>query len=308
MIRYALRRIIFAVPVFFIIITAVFFMVRFVPGGPFDRERQLSPETLAALNAYYGLDDSLPVQYVKFLKTLSRGDLGPSYKYQNRSVTELVREKAKVSLELGGAALAIALTVGLACGAVSAMGRGRLSGALDAVSLAGICLPAFVVGPVLIWIFSLKLGWFNAMGWREARDIVLPSVTLALFYAAWIAKLFKDSEARELAKDYSRTAIAKGESPLRVAAEASRAALSPVVSYLAPAAAGMLTGSFVVESIFNIPGLGKFFISSALDSDYTMIMGCVMVYAIFIICFNILADIALALLNPRVAKELGVRK
>ena len=308
MIRYVLRRIICAVPVFFIIITAVFFMVRFVPGGPFDRERQLSPETLAALNAYYGLDDSLPVQYLRFLKNLSHGDLGPSYKYQNRSVSELVREKAKVSLRLGGAALAIALAAGLACGAVSAMGRGRLSSALDAASLAGICLPAFVVGPVLIWIFSLKLGWFNAMGWRETSDIVLPSITLALFYAAWISKLFKDSEARELAKDYSRTARAKGESAMRVAAEASKSALSPVVSYLAPAAAGMLTGSFVVESIFNIPGLGKFFISSALDSDYTMIMGCVMVYAAFIICFNILADIALALLNPRVAKELGVRK
>ena len=301
MIRYVLRRIICAVPVFFIIITAVFFMVRFVPGGPFDRERQLSPETLAALNAYYGIDDSLPVQYLRFLKNLSHGDLGPSYKYQNRSVSELVREKAKVSLKLGGAALAIALVAGLACGAVSAMGRGRLSSALDAASLAGICLPAFVVGPVLIWIFSLKLGWFNAMGWRETSDIVLPSITLALFYAAWISKLFKDSEARELAKDYSRTARAKGvREKVVIYSHAWRNALLPVITVIISWFLSIFSGSVIVETTFTLNGMGQLYYQALRNSDYELALACQMFYCVVSLVGALIMDLSYGLVDPRV--------
>jgi len=305
MMRFIISRALQALPVFFIVITAVFFMVRFVPGGPFDKEKPVSKETLAALNSYYGLDKPLGAQYVKFLGNLAHGNLGPSYKYQGRMVGELILEKSAVSAKLGAAALLLALFIGLLCGVMSAcLKNRRLAEALDAFSMLGICLPAFVLGPLLIYVFSLKLGWFNAMGLNYPSDIVLPSITLALFYCAWIAKLSKNSMSAELKKDYVRTQRAKGAAESSVRLSALRSALMPVASYLAPAAAGLLTGSFVVESIFQIPGIGRFFISSALDSDYTMIMGCVMLYSALIIVFNILADIALALLNPKIAKEM----
>ena len=182
MLKYFTSRILEAIPVFFIIVTAVFFMVRFVPGGPFDKERAVSEETLAALNSYYGLDEPLVVQYCSFLKNLARGDLGPSFKYAGWSVNEILREKALVSLELGGCALAIALVLGLGVGfAAAAFPSGKIGAALSGISLVGICLPAFVLGPVLILIFCLRLNCFNAMGWSDfPSDIVLPAFTLAL--------------------------------------------------------------------------------------------------------------------------------
>lgn len=304
--KYIAKRLLEAVPVFLFIITAVWAMVRFVPGGPFDRERPVSEETLAAMNAYYGLDKPLYVQYVGFLKNLARGDLGPSYKYNGWRVGEILREKAAVSLQLGACALAIAAVFGVALGVLSAaFRRGTAGVALSVASLAGVCLPAMVLGPVLIFVFSLKLKWFNSMGWNCAADAVLPSATLALFYVAWIARLTRSGIVGELDKNYVRTARAKGVSETKIfCVHILRNAMQPVVSYLGPAAAGLLTGSFVVESVFQIPGLGKFFVSSALDNDYTMILGCVMLYAAFILFFNILSDAVLAIVNPRVGKEL----
>lgn len=301
---YFLRRLLGSVPVLLAIVTATFFMARFVPGGPFDREKPVAPETLEALNAYYGLDAPLAGQYFRYLKNLACGELGPSYKYQGWTVNELIADKAAVSLELGAYALAFALAFGLAAGIFAAVfsetRAGRLAGA---ASLAGICLPALVLGPVLILLFSIRLGWFNAMGWAYPSDAVLPALTLGLFYSAWIARLARASVLAELSKGYVRTARAKGCAPLKIySVHVLRNAIQPVVSYMGPAAAGLLTGSFVVETIFQIPGLGRFFISSALDNDYTMIMGCVTVYAVFIVLFNLLSDMALAALNPRVAR------
>lgn len=306
MIRYFAKRLLEAVPVFFAIITAVFFMVRFVPGGPFDSERPVPPETLAALDEYYGLNKPLVRQYASFLGNLARGEFGPSFKYGGWSVGEILAEKAAVSLELGACALAVALAAGLALGfAAAAFSGTKFGGFLSGMSLLGICLPSFVLGPLLIMIFAMKLEWFNAMGWNAPSDIVLPSITLAFFYAAWIARLARNGALDERPRGYVRTAFAKGASRGRVYfVHILRNAVQPVVSYLGPAAAALLTGSFVVETIFQIPGLGRFFISSALDNDYTMIMGCVMLYSAFIIGFNLLSDLLLAAVNPRIAREM----
>ncbi len=306
MIRYFAKRLLEAVPVFFAIITAVFFMVRFVPGGPFDSERPVPPETLAALDEYYGLNKPLVRQYAAFLGNLARGELGPSFKYGGWSVGEILAEKAAVSLELGACALAVALVAGLALGfAAAAFSGTKFGGFLSGMSLLGICLPSFVLGPLLIMIFAMKLEWFNAMGWNAPSDIVLPSITLAFFYAAWIARLARNGALDERPRGYVRTAFAKGASRGRVYfVHILRNAVQPVVSYIGPAAAALLTGSFVVETIFQIPGLGRFFISSALDNDYTMIMGCVMLYSAFIIGFNLLSDLLLAAVNPRIAREM----
>ena len=219
---------------------------------------------------------------------------------------EILAEKAAVSLELGACALAVALAAGLALGfAAAAFSGTKFGGFLSGMSLLGICLPSFVLGPLLIMIFAMKLEWFNAMGWNAPSDIVLPSITLAFFYAAWIARLARNGALDERPRGYVRTAFAKGASRGRVYfVHILRNAVQPVVSYLGPAAAALLTGSFVVETIFQIPGLGRFFISSALDNDYTMIMGCVMLYSAFIIGFNLLSDLLLAAVNPRIAREM----
>ncbi len=303
---YILKRIAETIPVFLIIVSAVFFMVRFVPGGPFDKERTVSKETLERVNAYYGLDKPLYEQYFAFLKNLAKGELGPSYKYPGWNVGEILKEKAAVSLQLGAAALAIALIAGMSAGvAAAAFPKGKLGAILSFFSILGVCLPSFVLGPLLILLFSIKLGCFNAMGWNSPGDIILPSITLALFYSAWIARLARGGIMREKLRPYVKTAYAKGLSPARVyLVHILRNGLEPVISYLGPAAAGLLTGSFVVETIFQVPGLGKFFISSALDNDYTMIMGCVMLYAAFIIFFNLISDIVLAAINPKIAKEM----
>ncbi len=303
--KYFLKRFLEAIPVFLFIITAVWAMVRFVPGGPFDKERPASEETIAALNAHYGLDKPIHIQYFNFLKNLARGELGPSYKYNGWTVGEILAEKAVVSLQLGSVALVIALTIGLLIGILSAVfSKGALGITFSTLSLVGVCLPSMILGPVLILLFSLKLKIFNAIGWNFSSDIVLPAITLSLFYIAWIARLTRSGIVEQLNKNYVKTARAKGVSEVKIyTIHILRNALEPVISYLGPAAAGLLTGSFVVESIFQIPGLGKFFVSSALDNDYTMILGCVMLYAAFILIFNLLSDVLLAIINPKIAKE-----
>ena len=305
--NYFLKRLLETIPVFLFIITAVWGLVRFVPGGPFDKERPASKETIAALNAYYGLDKPIYEQYFSFLKNLARGELGPSYKYNGWKVGEILAEKAVVSLQLGSVALLIAVVVGMLVGVIcAAFPKGLFGASLSVVSLLGVCLPSMVLGPILILLLSLKFKFFNSMGWNFPSDIVLPALTLSLFYIAWIARLTRSGVVEQLDKSYVKTARAKGVSEVKIyLVHILRNALEPVVSFLGPAAAGLLTGSFVVESIFQIPGLGKFFISSALDNDYTMILGCVMLYAAFILIFNLLSDILLALINPKIAKEFG---
>ena len=250
------------------------------------------------------MDEPIAKQYFKFLGNLARGELGPSYKYDGWKVSEILREKAAVSLELGAYALLLATVFGVCLG-LAAAARGGAAAFIYGAGLLGICLPAFVLGPILILIFSTNLKMFNSMGWESFSDAVLPSVTLAFFYAAWIARLTGNSVRRQMKLPYVRTARAKGAGEARILfAHVLRNAIAPAIAYLGPAAAGLMTGSFVVEAIFQIPGLGRFFISSALDNDYTMIMGCVMLYAVFILLFNLLSDIALAAVNPRIAGEM----
>ena len=301
MFKFIARRLLETIPVLFIIITGSFFMIRLAPGGPFDSERRMTPEVQANLNAYYGYDKPLYVQYLRYMDKLFHGDLGPSTKNASHSVNELIGESFPVSLELGCYAIAVAMLIGITFGIIASL---RPNTATDYVpmslAMAGICLPTFVLGPLLVLCFALWLRWFNPSGWYEPADRVLPALTLGIFYAAYIARLTRGGMLEILSQDYIRTARAKGAGELRVILKhALRGGLLPVVSYLGPALAGIISGSFVVETIFQIPGIGRSFITSALNRDHSMIMGTVIFFAVLIIAFNLLVDVLQVVLNPR---------
>lgn len=305
MFRFILKRLLEAVPVLLVVATLAFFLARFAPGGPFDEERALPPAVKAQINAHYGLDKPLAVQYARFLKNLAQGELGPSYKYHGWDVDELIADRIPTSLALGAGALVFALAVGIPLGAVASI---RPNSWLDrlptGIATLGICLPTFVVGPLLVWVFSNWLGWFNASGWNSPADFVLPAVTLGLAYAAPVARLMRGSMLEVRSQDYMKTAKAKGLSPVRVYfVHGLRNALLPVVTYIGPTAAGLISGSFVVESMFNVPGLGQFFVKAAFNRDFTMIVGTVLFYAAVLVMLNLLAEIILVKLNPRLKYE-----
>ncbi len=305
MLRFIVRRLFETIPVLFLIATLTFFMTKLAPGGPFSKEKNVTPEILKALEARYGLDKPLHQQYFLYLKGLLRGDLGPSFKYPNRSVQELIADTFPVSLELGCLGLAIALVIGVSAGVVASVRKNSFFD-YSAMSLAmtGICLPTFVLGPLLVLVFAIHLNWFNASGWDFARDRVLPATTLGFYYAAYVARLTRGGMLEILSQDFIRTARAKGASSARILLRhVLRGGLAPVVSFLGPAAAGIITGSFVVETIFNVPGLGRFFITSAFNRDYTLVLGTVLFYAALIIFFNLLVDIVQVWLNPRLKFE-----
>lgn len=295
------RRFSEVIPVLFLIATITFFLVRLAPGGPFSAERNVSPEVLANLEAHYGLDQPLFLQYIAYLKNLLRGDLGPSFQYQDRSVNELIADSFPVSLELGFLALLVALAIGMTAGLLASLRPNtRLDYGPMSLAMVGICLPTFVMGPVLVLVFALWLGWFNASGWSVPLDRVLPAFTLGAFYAAYVARLTRGSMIETLSQDFVRTARAKGLSEAAVVLRhALRVGALPVVSFLGPAVAGLISGSFVVETVFNIPGLGRFFIQSAFNRDYTLIVGTVLFYATLIVLLNLLVDILQILLNPK---------
>jgi oligopeptide transport system permease protein len=240
-------------------------------------------------------------QYFRFLGQRLRGEFGPSYKYAGWDVDEIIAQSFPVSLELGLYALFVALTVGTPIGILAALRHNRPSeSVLMAFAMIGICLPAFVLGPILIMAFSMQLGWFNPFGWNTPGDRVLPAVTLGLFYAAYIARLARSGMLDVMRLDYIRTARAKGLAQKAVIMRhALRTALYPVVAYLGPAVAGLISGSFVVETIFFIPGLGSFFVNSAFNRDSTMVMGTVLFYAVLILFFNLLVDLIQMWMNPR---------
>ncbi len=301
MFRFILRRILETIPVLFVIATLTFFLIRLTPGGPFDKEKATTPEIRKALEAAYHLDQPLVVQYFHYLKQLLHGDLGPSFKYPNRSVNELIFAAFPTSLELGCLSLGIALVLGVTAGFVAALWRNTIYD-YSAMSLAmfGICLPTFVLGPLLMLVFAIHLRWFNAIGWDFARDRVLPSLTLGLYFAAYIARLTRGGMLEMLSQDFIRTARVKGVStPAIIFKHALRGGIAPVVSYLGPATAGIITGSFVIETIFQIPGLGRFFITSVTNRDYTLVVGTVLFYAALIIFFNLVVDVVQVWLNPR---------
>ena len=287
MVRFVARRLLQMIPVLFIIATMTFFMLRLAPGGPFDSEKSVTPEIRKNLEAYYGLN------------------LGPSFKYPNRTVNELIGESFPISAELGFWSLLVALAVGLPAGIISSL---RPNTAMDyipnSLAMAGICVPNFVLGPLLVLIFALTLGWTRVSGWDEPIDRVLPALTLGAAYAAYIARLTRGGMLEIFSQDFIRTARAKGASPLRIILKhAMGGGLLPVVSYLGPAVAGLITGSFVVETIFQIPGLGRYFVNAAFNRDYTMVLGAVLFYGALIVVFNLIVDVALVWMNPRLKFE-----
>jgi len=302
MTRYILRRLAIFVPVMYVIITGTFFFIRLAPGGPFDAgERAISPEVLTALKAHYNLNAPMYRQYFDYLADLAHGDFGPSIAQPGFSVNDLIDRSFPISLELGCYALVVALAIGLAAGIIASL---KPNSMLDytpmSLAMFGICIPNFVLGPVLVLIFALWLGWLPVAGWDTASEKILPAITLGATYAAYIARLSRGGMMEVLAQDFIRTARAKGLSETRVVLRhALRGGLQPVTAYLGPAAAGLLTGSFVVERIFDIPGLGSYFVSAALNRDYTMIMGTVLVYASLILVFNLVVDVIQAWLDPR---------
>ncbi|HEX4120105.1 MAG TPA: ABC transporter permease subunit [Verrucomicrobiae bacterium] len=305
MLRFITRRVLETIPVLFILATATYFMMRLAPGGPFTSEKQASRAIRERMEAHYGLDKPLFQQYLLEMKHLLQGDLGPSFKYPSHTVNEIIRDSFPVSLELGMEALTIALVFGLFAGMISALKQNTpWDHALMSLAMIGLCVPTFVMGPLLISAFALHLNWFNAAGWFFPRDRVLPALTLGAYYVAYIARLSRGGLLEVLHQDFIRTAQAKGAAPSRVLFKhAIRAGLLPVVPYLGPAIAGLLTGSFVVETIFDIPGLGRFFVTAAFNRDYFMIMGSVLFYAVFVIALNLLADILLVWMNPRLRLE-----
>ncbi|CAN7453717.1 oligopeptide ABC transporter permease OppB [Phenylobacterium sp. LjRoot219] len=304
MLRFIGRRLLVAIPTLFLVITLAFFMMRAAPGGPFDSDRKLSPEIEANVLARYGMDRPLGQQYLAYVAGVARGDLGPSLKYKDKSVLQILQENAPVSLKLGGLAIALAATLGVSLGVLAAA---RQNGGLDhlvmGVAVLGVCIPTFVTAPLLVLVFGSKLGWLPSGGWNGGAplNLVLPVIVLALPQIAIISRLTRAGMIEVLRSNYIRTARAKGLPERRVITRhALRAALLPLVSYLGPACAGLLTGSLVVEKIFNLPGLGKFFVLSALQRDYTVVMGMVIVYAALILLLNLLADLLYAALDPRV--------
>jgi oligopeptide transport system permease protein len=280
-------------------------MVRFVPGGPFTAEKAVTPEILRNLEKHYGLDQPLWRQYLDYLGSLARGDLGPSFKYPNRTVNEIIFDKVPVSAELGAISLAVALTLGIGLGTLAAVRRNTwIDYVASAFGMIGISIPTFVVGPLLVLGLAIHMGWFNASGWYGPADRVLPALVLGIAYAAPISRLTRGGLLEVLNQDFIRTARAKGASEFRVVTRhALRGGLLPVVSWLGPAVAGILTGSFVIETIFQIPGIGREFVNSAFNRDYTLVLGTVILYAVLIMALNLAVDIAQAWMNPKVRLE-----
>lgn len=305
MFRFIASRFLQSLLALFVVVTATFFMVRFVPGGPFTAEKAVSPEILRNLKAHYGLDKPLYHQYLDYLGSLAHGDLGPSFKYPNRTVNEIIADKVPVSAELGALSLGVALVLGLTLGTLAAVRRNTwIDYVASAFGMIGISIPTFVVGPLLVLAFAIHFGWFNASGWYSPIDRVLPALVLGLAYAAPISRLTRGGLLEILHQDFIRTARAKGASEFRVITRhALRGGLLPVVSYLGPAIAGILTGSFVIETIFQIPGIGREFVNSAFNRDYTLVLGTVILYAGLIMALNLLVDIAQAWMNPKVRLE-----
>lgn len=305
MLRFVLGRLLQIIPVLFIIITATFFMVRFVPGGPFTAEKAIPPEILKNLEAHYGLDQPLWRQYANYLGQIARGNLGPSFKYANRSVNEIIAQKLPVSLELGGWALLVALGLGLPLGILAAARHNSwLDYVCSATGMIGICVPTFVLGPLLALLFGIYLQWLNVSGWYGPTDRILPGLTLGFVYAAYVMRLTRGGMLEVLHQDFIRTARAKGASEARIIfRHALRGGLLPVVSFLGPAIAGILTGSFVIETIFQIPGLGREFVNSAFNRDYTLVLGTVILYAGLLVVMNLVVDVVQVWLNPKLKFE-----
>ncbi|MCP4301905.1 MAG: oligopeptide ABC transporter permease OppB [Gammaproteobacteria bacterium] len=304
MLRYTLLRVLGAIPTLLLVIVLAFLMVHAAPGGPFDDERVLPADVEANIAHAYHLDEPLPKQFARYLSGLVRGDLGPSYRYRDYTVSELIGRAFPLSLQLGALAMAFAILVGVGAGTVAALKQDSyLDRIVMAFSMTGISIPVFVFAPILVLLFAVKLQWLPA-GWSSmtgASRLVLPVITLALPQIAYIARLTRASMIDVLGRDFIRTARAQGLGTMTVVRlHALKPAMLPVLSYMGPAIAAILTGSVVVEEIFGIPGLGQFFVRGALNRDYTLVLGIVVFYATLIVSLNLLVDILYGVIDPRV--------
>ena len=303
MLAYILRRLLSAIPTMFLIVTTAFFLIRIAPGGPFDLERPLEAKVMESLNRIYGLDRPLLEQYGRYLAALVRGDFGPSFVMRDFTVAELFARGLPVSMTLGALALMMAILVGGGLGAVAALRQNSAADyAVTGLGAVGLTIPGFVVAPMLQIVFGLTLAWLPVGGWNggAAQSLVLPVITLALPQIAVIARMIRAAMIETLRANHIRTLRSLGLPTSIIVRHALRGAALPVISYLGPAAAALLTGSVVVETIFGLPGVGRYFVEGALNRDYTLVMGTVVLVAVFVLLFNLMVDILYALIDPRV--------
>ncbi len=301
--RYVIRRLLLLIPVLIVISVVTFGLAHAVPGGPFSREKALPPEVLANLEKYYGLDQPVWKQYVDYMSDIIlRFDFGPTYRYRGRSVNDIFADHLPVSAQLGVAAIAIALVIGIPLGIVAALKQNTFWDYLGmGLAIFGVSVPAIVLGPLLILIFALALGWFPVAGWGTPAKMVLPALALGLRESAIIARLTRASMLQVIREDYIRTARAKGLAERAVMVRhALKNAFIPVATVLGPMFAALVTGTFIVEQIFAIPGLGKYFVTSITNRDYPVVMGTILLYAVFLVLANLAVDLTYAFLDPRI--------
>ena len=308
MLRFLLSRIAQAVPVLLVVVTATFFIVHAAPGGPFSADKAVPPEVIEALEAQYKLDQPVWRQYISYLGDILRGDFGPSFKYPGRSVNELIMAGIPITAELAFYAMLVALGIGILSGVGAAIRPNTLQDyAPMTLAMIGICMPSFLLGPLLVLVFGIELEMVPVSGWGDIPgDKILPSITLGTGYAAFIARLSRGGMLEILSQDFIRTARAKGLSESTVIIKhALKGGLIPVIAFLGPAFAGLLAGSFVVETIFQIPGIGRFYVQAAFNRDYTLILGMTIFLSTLIIIFNLISDLISIWLNPKLRDEIS---
>ena len=302
MLNYAFKRILTIIPTLFAIVTLTFFLMRIAPGGPFDEERPLAPAVLENIQASYGLDKPLIEQYFIYIGNLLQGDMGPSFVYRDKRVHEVLAEGLPISITLGSTALLMALIIGVLLGSIAALNQNKKTDVfIVTFATFGITTPNYVIAPILTLIFALTFSILPATGWGSPSQMVLPVISLALPQIAIVTRLMRGSMLEALKSDHIRTARAYGLPMTHVVGKhAMRSALLPVLSYLGPAAAALMTGSIVIEQIFNLPGIGRYFVTSAQNRDYTMVMGTVIIVATLVLVFNLIVDLLYTVLDPRV--------
>ncbi|MCX7027085.1 MAG: ABC transporter permease subunit [Spirochaetes bacterium] len=305
--KYIIRRLLSLIPTMFVIVTLSFFLIRFAPGGPFSSEKKVPEQVLQNLMKKYHMDEPMGQQYLRYLGDVLRGDFGPSFRYRDSTVNQLIAQSFPNSMLLGTVALILALIAGILVGIISALKQNRWQDyAAMSIAVVGISVPLFVIGPILQLVFGLKLHWLPISGWITSRDglktMIMPALTLSFPYFAYIARLSRASIVEVLRSDYVRTARAKGLAErVVIGKHVLKGGLLPIVSYIGPAFSGIITGSLVVESVFAIPGVGRVFVQSAINRDYTLIMGEVIIYSLILVTMNFIVDIVYGFLDPRIS-------
>ncbi len=304
MLRFILKRLLEAIPTLLVLITVSFFLMRFAPGNPFSSERPLPPEVMANINAKYGLDKPVFEQYTTYLTNILQGDFGPSFKYQDYTVNELVNVALPVSAKVGFFAFIFTVIAGVGVGTIAALRQNTwVDYTIMSTAMLGVVMPSFVLAPALIYIFSINLGWFPAGGWQGGglQYMILPIIGMSLLYVATFARITRGSMIETLNSNFIRTARAKGLSyQYIIFKHALKPALLPVVSYMGPAFVGIITGSVVIETIFGLPGIGKLFVNAAFNRDYSLVMGITILIGFLFILFNAVVDVLLALIDPKI--------